>query len=216
MQKRGELYGKLGVCCYSFYFCYNGVEMCIDPSEETTYLGQLINHSLITNVVPRIVKVNDAKVPEDCPEAFSVTCITTEVLEDDLHVVSTEFGRSVSKLKTIEEGNIVTELRGQFLSTADSIIKRRELYYEHCCRTRMVYFVFQKRECCIDATISPLGKGRLINMAIDRPANLRPAAYLINGEAKVFFVATKNIKVNEELLYAVKYSPGSSKTETFL
>lgn len=51
-------------------------------------------------------------------------------------------------------------------------------------------------------------------MALDRAANLRPAVYVIEGQTKVFFVAIRDISVNEELLYGFDYWPGSIVRQT--
>lgn len=39
MEKKEDLYGRLGVGCFGYYFAHNGVKFRLDASEETTYLG---------------------------------------------------------------------------------------------------------------------------------------------------------------------------------
>ncbi|XP_018014867.1 uncharacterized protein LOC108671795 [Hyalella azteca] len=45
--------------CYMYYFVFNGVQYCIDGTEETRYLGRLVNHSRTNNnLVTKAVCVN--------------------------------------------------------------------------------------------------------------------------------------------------------------
>ena len=43
--------------CYSYYFWFQDTSYCIDATEESPYLGRLINHSLNGNLVPKVVEV---------------------------------------------------------------------------------------------------------------------------------------------------------------
>ncbi|CAL4109873.1 unnamed protein product, partial [Meganyctiphanes norvegica] len=44
--------------CYSYYFCYQDTQYCIDATEESPYLGRLVNHSRNGNLVTKTVEVN--------------------------------------------------------------------------------------------------------------------------------------------------------------
>jgi len=45
--------------CYSYYFIHGGVQWCIDATEESPYMGRLVNHSRrIPNMVTKTVEVD--------------------------------------------------------------------------------------------------------------------------------------------------------------
>lgn len=44
--------------CYNYYFTFQNQQYCIDATEETGYLGRLVNHSRNGNLVPKAVEVN--------------------------------------------------------------------------------------------------------------------------------------------------------------
>ncbi|XP_063610361.1 N-lysine methyltransferase KMT5A-A-like [Penaeus indicus] len=44
--------------CYNYYFTFQNQQYCIDATEESGYLGRLVNHSRNGNLVPKAVEVN--------------------------------------------------------------------------------------------------------------------------------------------------------------
>lgn len=45
--------------CYSYYFCYQDIQYCLDATEESQYMGRLVNHSRTScNMVTKTVDVN--------------------------------------------------------------------------------------------------------------------------------------------------------------
>ncbi|KAK7083987.1 Histone-lysine N-methyltransferase [Halocaridina rubra] len=44
--------------CYNYYFTFQNQQYCIDATEETGYLGRLVNHSRNGNLVTKAVEVN--------------------------------------------------------------------------------------------------------------------------------------------------------------
>ena len=45
--------------CFSYYFVHDGTQWCIDATEETEYMGRLINHSRKNpNLLTKVVEVD--------------------------------------------------------------------------------------------------------------------------------------------------------------
>lgn len=108
-------------------------------------------------------------------------------------------GRGVFACKEFQKGQFVVEYHGDLVEMAEA--KRRELMYAQDPTTGcyMYYFQFLNKTYCVDATRETRRLGRLINHS--KSGNCQTKLHSIEGTPHLILVASRDIKLGEELLY---------------
>uniref|UniRef100_A0A3Q2DKC0 [histone H4]-lysine(20) N-methyltransferase n=1 Tax=Cyprinodon variegatus TaxID=28743 RepID=A0A3Q2DKC0_CYPVA len=108
-------------------------------------------------------------------------------------------GRGVFAVKAFKKGDFVVEYHGDLLELAEA--KRREAQYAEDPKTGcyMYYFQYQTKTYCIDATKETGRLGRLVNHS--KNGNCQTRLHPIDGTPHLILVASKDISIDEELLY---------------
>ncbi|XP_014880861.1 N-lysine methyltransferase SETD8-like [Poecilia latipinna] len=121
-------------------------------------------------------------------------------IEEGLEVKHIEGkGRGVFAGKSFKKGDFVVEYHGDLLDLAEA--KKREAQYSEDPKTGcyMYYFQYQAKTYCIDATKETNRRGRLLNHS--KSGNCQTRLHPIDGTPHLIFVASRDIKAEEELLY---------------
>ncbi|XP_052447450.1 N-lysine methyltransferase KMT5A-A [Carassius gibelio] len=121
-------------------------------------------------------------------------------VEEGLKVRSIEGkGRGVFAVRAFQKDQFVVEYHGDLLEIADA--KARETLYAQDPATGcyMYYFRHHDKTYCVDATKESERLGRLINHS--KTGNLRTKLHEMNGTPRLIFLASRDIRVDEELLY---------------
>ena len=113
--------------------------------------------------------------------------------------VSRKKGRGIFSRCKIEKGRYVVEYSGRLLSHNEGLEKEEEYGKDNSIGSYLFFF----EQYCIDATDeNTVPKfGRLINHGDKNTANLKTNIIFVDGEPKVYFTATRDIPVGEELCY---------------
>ncbi|XP_005795024.2 N-lysine methyltransferase KMT5A-like [Xiphophorus maculatus] len=121
-------------------------------------------------------------------------------IEEGLEVKHIEGkGRGVFAVKSFKKGDFVVEYHGDLLDLAEA--KKKEAQYSEDPKTGcyMYYFRYQAKTYCIDATQETDRLGRLLNHS--KSGNCQTRLHPIDGTPHLIFVASRDIKAEEELLY---------------
>lgn len=113
---------------------------------------------------------------------------------------SSEKGKfSVYAVANIKKGEFICEYSGELV--LESIARYRlEKVYKRSEGSFILYFKWNSRRFCIDATKPSSRLGRLINHSRSRP-NCALKIFLYDGKPRVILVATKSIKPDSEILF---------------
>jgi hypothetical protein len=122
--------------------------------------------------------------------------------EEDFKIVKLPAkGLGVISTKDIPKGSWVLEYKGT-LQTGKAAEVQSKVYDATGPEVGSYMFFFKKDSLkyCIDATKKFSGKGRYLNHSFRAP-NLKGKIVVIKNEIKVIFIATRQIKKNDELTY---------------
>lgn len=120
--------------------------------------------------------------------------------EEGFNIVEIEnMGRGITSQNPIKKGDYVMEYKGELLTYKKGLERETMYVKNNLGDSYMFFFSCGSGKFCIDATPESPYKGRLINHA--RNGNLKPKAFEINGKPRLFFLATEDILINEELFY---------------
>ncbi|OQR68483.1 N-lysine methyltransferase SETD8-like [Tropilaelaps mercedesae] len=109
-------------------------------------------------------------------------------------------GRGVVSNMDLKTGDFVLEYAGDLIDLKEAR-RREELYMrDTSVGCYMYYFQHENANHCVDATLESDRLGRLINHSI-RSANLKTKSATIGGIPRLVFVAKRDIRAGEELLY---------------
>ncbi|KAK7933070.1 hypothetical protein WMY93_003966 [Mugilogobius chulae] len=108
-------------------------------------------------------------------------------------------GRGVFAVNGFKKGDFVVEYYGDLLELSEA--KTREAQYAQDPSTGcyMYYFQYQTKTYCVDATKESSRLGRLINHS--KNGNCQTRLHPIDGTPHLILVASRDISVDEELLY---------------
>ncbi|XP_068167487.1 lysine methyltransferase 5Ab isoform X2 [Antennarius striatus] len=108
-------------------------------------------------------------------------------------------GRGIFAVKGFKKGEFVVEYHGDLVELAEA--KTREAQYAQDPKTGcyMYYFQYQSKTYCVDATKETDRLGRLINHS--KTGNCQTRLHPIDGTPHLILVASRDIKLGEELLY---------------
>ncbi|XP_070712185.1 N-lysine methyltransferase KMT5A-like [Pempheris klunzingeri] len=108
-------------------------------------------------------------------------------------------GRGVFAAKIFKKGEFVVEYHGDLLELAEAKIREAEYAQDPQTGCYMYYFQYQSKTYCVDATRETSRLGRLINHS--KSGNCQTRLHPIDGTPHLILVASRDIKVEEELLY---------------
>ncbi|XP_074868558.1 N-lysine methyltransferase KMT5A isoform X2 [Carettochelys insculpta] len=108
-------------------------------------------------------------------------------------------GRGVIATKHFNRGEFVVEYHGDLIEITDA--KKREAVYAQDPSTGcyMYYFQYLSKTYCVDATKETNRLGRLINHS--KCGNCQTKLHDVDGVPHLILIASRDIKVGEELLY---------------
>jgi SET domain len=130
-----------------------------------------------------------------------------------LRMFRSSFGRGICTAELISFGHAVCEYSGKLISKA-AAEQLSEVYSQQGKGCFMFDFKLDDgRVVCMDATAEDGKPGRLLNHSF-RKGNLKAVKIEIGEMVRLFFVATKTITANRELLF--DYGDRSGGTESFL
>lgn len=107
--------------------------------------------------------------------------------------------RGIFNKEYIRKNEIVIEYIGEVISDVKEMKSRERTYIEQSLGCYVVEFEFKGKKHFIDATEETKYKGRLLNHSCN--PNLKPIIHVINETPRFFFVATKDIASNTELVW---------------
>ena len=105
-------------------------------------------------------------------------------------------GRGVVAKKDFKVNDFIVEYKGNLMSRNDGLLKDKEYSRMNISASYMFFF----QDFCIDATEETKELGRLINHS-RKNANLKPISVKLNGRPRLAFIASKEIKVGDEILF---------------
>ncbi|KAM9393068.1 lysine methyltransferase 5Ab isoform 2-T2 [Pholidichthys leucotaenia] len=108
-------------------------------------------------------------------------------------------GRGVFALKGFKKGDFVVEYHGDLLDLSEAKIREAQYAEDPQTGCYMYYFQYQSKTYCVDATKETSRLGRLINHS--KTGNCQTRLHPISGTPHLILVASRDIKVDEELLY---------------
>ncbi|KTG43886.1 hypothetical protein cypCar_00012187 [Cyprinus carpio] len=121
-------------------------------------------------------------------------------VEEGLKVKSIDGkGRGVFADRAFQKDQFVVEYHGELLEIADAKARESQYAKDPTTGCYMYYFRYHDKTYCVDATKETDRLGRLINHS--KNGNLRTKLHEINGTPHLIFLASRDIKVDEELLY---------------
>ncbi|XP_016094508.1 N-lysine methyltransferase SETD8-A-like isoform X1 [Sinocyclocheilus grahami] len=154
----------------------------------------------VTDYFPVRRSCRKSKVELKCEKQRHIDDLLKNNVEEGLKVKSIEGkGRGVFADRAFQKDQFVVEYHGDLLEIADA--KARETQYAEDPTTGcyMYYFRHYDKTYCVDATKETNRLGRLINH--HKTGNLRTKLHEINGTPHLIFLASRDIGVDEELLY---------------
>ena len=112
----------------------------------------------------------------------------------------TDKGRSVFVGQLISKGEYICEYHGELI-TSNILKETNHEYNTSGTGSFILEFKFQDKKCTLDATIEDGSFGHLINHS-KKFQNVKLRLSNLNGQPSgVFFIATKDISKDEELLF---------------
>ncbi|KAI4878945.1 hypothetical protein NFI96_014453 [Prochilodus magdalenae] len=154
----------------------------------------------VTDYYPIRRSSRKSKAELKSEEQRHIDDLITNNVEDGLKVKHIEGkGRGVFADREFQKGQFIVEYHGDLLQIADA--KKREAQYaqDPTKGCYMYYFNYLNNKYCVDATKETVRLGRLINHS--KNGNCQTRIHDLNGTPHLIFVAARDIKAEEELLY---------------
>ncbi|XP_051545835.1 lysine methyltransferase 5Ab [Myxocyprinus asiaticus] len=154
----------------------------------------------VTDYYPIRRSCRKSKAELKCEKQQHIDDLITNNVEVGLKVKHIEGkGRGVFADREFQKGQFVVEYHGDLLEIDDA--KERESQYAQDPTTGcyMYYFRYLDKTYCVDATKETNRLGRLINHS--KNGNLQTKIHDINGIPHLILLASRDIEVDEELLY---------------
>ncbi|XP_072289366.1 lysine methyltransferase 5Ab [Eucyclogobius newberryi] len=121
-------------------------------------------------------------------------------VEDGMEVKEIEGkGRGVFAVNVFKKGDFVVEYYGDLLELSEAKAREAEYALDPSTGCYMYYFQYQTKTYCVDATKESRRLGRLINHS--KNGNCQTRLHSIDGTPHLILVASRDIFVDEELLY---------------
>ncbi|TRY56284.1 hypothetical protein DNTS_002301 [Danionella cerebrum] len=108
-------------------------------------------------------------------------------------------GRGVFAARAFLKDQFVVEYHGDLLEISDAKAREAQYAVDPSTGCYMYYFRFHDKNYCVDATMETNRLGRLINHS--KNGNLQTKLHEMDGRPHLIFLASRNIREEEELLY---------------
>ncbi|XP_048045418.1 lysine methyltransferase 5Ab [Megalobrama amblycephala] len=154
----------------------------------------------VTDYFPVRRSCRKSKAELKCEKQRHIDDLIRNGVEEGLKVKSIEGkGRGIFADRRFQKDQFVVEYHGDLLEISDA--KARESRYAQDPSTGcyMYYFRYHDKTYCVDATKESNRLGRLINHS--KNGNLQTKLHDIKGTPHLIFLASRDIEVDEELLY---------------
>lgn len=165
--------------------------------------------------LPKIVFLSSTRVKQVSPilQRLMRYEAQTKVNISKLRMFMSSFDRGICTSSSITSGQAVCEYSGNLISAA-AATQLSEVYSQQGKGCFLFDVKLDDGRCvCIDSTAEDGKPGRLINHSLKK-GNLKVMKVEIGESVRIFFLATKGIPANRELLF--DYGDRSHGTETFL
>uniref|UniRef100_A0A671L1S4 [histone H4]-lysine(20) N-methyltransferase n=1 Tax=Sinocyclocheilus anshuiensis TaxID=1608454 RepID=A0A671L1S4_9TELE len=154
----------------------------------------------VTDYFPVRRSCRKSKVELKCEKQRHIDDLIKNNVEEGLKVKSIEGkGRGVFADRAFQKDQFVVEYHGDLLEIADAKARETQYAEDPTIGCYMYYFRHHDKTYCVDATKETNRLGRLINHR--KTGNLRTKLHEINGTPHLIFLASRDIGVDEELLY---------------
>ncbi|XP_057209893.1 lysine methyltransferase 5Ab [Triplophysa rosa] len=154
----------------------------------------------VTDFFPIRRSCRKSKAELKCEEHQHIEDLIKNNVEEGLKVKYIEGkGRGVFADRAFQRGQFVVEYHGELLEIDDAKEKESQYAQDPTTGCYMFYFRYLDKSYCVDATKETSRLGRLINHR--KNGNLQPKIHDMNGEPHLIFLASRDLKVDEELLY---------------
>ncbi|XP_016407787.1 lysine methyltransferase 5Ab [Sinocyclocheilus rhinocerous] len=154
----------------------------------------------VTDYFPVRRSCRKGKAELKCEKRQHLDDLIKNNVEEGLKVKSIDGrGRGVFADRTFQKDQFVVEYHGELLEIADAKARESQYAQDPTTGCYMYYFRYHDKTYCVDATKETDRLGRLINHS--KNGNLRTKLHEINGTPHLIFLASRDIKVDEELLY---------------
>ncbi|XP_017571802.1 lysine methyltransferase 5Ab isoform X2 [Pygocentrus nattereri] len=154
----------------------------------------------VTDYYPIRRSSRKSKAELKSEEQRHIDDLITNNVEDGLQVKNIEGkGRGVFADRDFRKGQFIVEYHGDLLQIADAKKREAEYAQDPTKGCYMYYFHHLNKNYCVDATKETDRLGRLINHS--KNGNCQTKLHNLNGVPHLIFVASRDIKAEEELLY---------------
>ncbi|KAL1274274.1 hypothetical protein QQF64_027088 [Cirrhinus molitorella] len=154
----------------------------------------------VTDYFPVRRSCRKSKAELKCEEQQQIDDLIRNNVEEGLMVKNIDGkGRGIFADRAFQKDQFVVEYHGDLLEIADAKARESQYAQDPTTGCYMYYFRYHDKTYCVDATKETNRLGRLINHS--KNGNLRTKLHEINGTPHLIFLASRDIKVDEELLY---------------
>ncbi|XP_043096826.1 lysine methyltransferase 5Ab isoform X2 [Puntigrus tetrazona] len=154
----------------------------------------------VTDYFPVRRSCRKSKAELKCEEQQHLDDLIKNNVEEGLKVKSIDGkGRGVFTDRAFQKDQFVVEYHGELLEIADAKARESQYSQDPATGCYMYYFRYHDKTYCVDATKETGRLGRLINHS--KNGNLRTKLHEIHGTPHLIFLASRDLRVDEELLY---------------
>ncbi|NP_001093559.1 lysine methyltransferase 5Ab [Danio rerio] len=159
----------------------------------------LPNHK-VTDYFPVRRSCRKSKAELKCEKQRHIEDLIKNDVEEGLKVKCIDGkGRGVFADRLFQKDQFVVEYHGDLIEIADAKARESEYAQDPSTGCYMYYFRYHDRTYCVDATKETERLGRLINHS--KNGNLQTKLHEIDGTPHLIFLASRDIRADEELLY---------------
>ncbi|XP_067293694.1 lysine methyltransferase 5Ab [Pseudorasbora parva] len=154
----------------------------------------------VTDYYPVRRSCRKSKAELKCEKQQHIEDLIRNDVEEGLKVKCIEGkGRGIFADRAFQKDQFVVEYHGDLLEMADAKARESQYAQDPSTGCYMYYFRYHDKTYCVDATKETSRLGRLINHS--KNGNLQTKLHDINGTPHLIFLASRDIKEHEELLY---------------
>ncbi|XP_051751584.1 lysine methyltransferase 5Ab [Ctenopharyngodon idella] len=154
----------------------------------------------VTDYFPVRRSCRKSKAELKCEKQRHIDDLIRNGVEEGLKVKCIEGkGRGIFADRSFQKDQFVVEYHGDLLEISDAKARESQYAQDPSTGCYMYYFRYHDKTYCVDATKETNRLGRLINHS--KNGNLQTKLHDINGTPHLIFLASRDIEVDEELLY---------------
>ncbi|ROJ92227.1 N-lysine methyltransferase KMT5A-A [Anabarilius grahami] len=154
----------------------------------------------VTDYFPVRRSCRKSKAELKCEKQRHIDDLIRNGVEEGLKVKSIDGkGRGIFADGPFQKDQFVVEYHGDLLEISDAKARESQYAQDPSTGCYMYYFRYHDKTYCVDATKETNRLGRLINHS--KNGNLQTKLHGIKGTPHLIFLASRDIEVDEELLY---------------